>query len=684
STFPKSGLILLGNSVESLVPSTLISQAESLLDSHRIEEAVDLADQQRKKLQGNVIVDEDEAEELRYVYQRIGFQCFTETLFEDAGKNLFNGDLEPRVLVSYYPELRGSLFGANDTIDVYAGVAERMPSEVSVDQIIVANLVRNYSPYLKPNTQTAPPTAELRKILGMAAVDMLELFLRKCRTRRIVEGKHQADPVRQYQVVDTVLAKIYARAEKTKELYALIHEPHAIVLSEIEPVLKITGQYNALCMLYKQTGDEENLLQVWAKLVDGEWSDDDIQDPIDQMLNLLQNAKNRALIQKWGLWLTRRDPERGIRLLMPRDMGKRPQRPEDDLLLLEQIREANPAAGAQFLEYLVLQKRSSSRDLHTQLATVCVDQLLAALKDELISKLWRAKASSYASNRNESTTTFLSYFTSTTPDSPTKLVRLKTVLFLQGSSFYDAALIRERLAPLSKRVLSLELAIVDGKLGNHRAALSALVNDLHDSLSAEAYCTLGGDVITGKDIQTICSDPKLGLGVWATGLGAKGRQKTTDANDDGLVKRKELLKTLLEVYMSDEEASADRAARLVNSQAMNLDVVDVIPTLPSKWPLKVMSSFLARSFRRTVHARQEGRIVRAISAGQNLDVRDRTWAILREEGMVVEEALDDEGDGTNYDEKNGVVEKVPPGLQSEEKSSAPWTAEPEIASLHVT
>lgn len=90
------------------------------------------------------------------------------------------------------------------------------------------------------------------------------------------------------------------------------------------------------------------------------------------------------------------------------------------------------------------------------------------------------------------------------------------------------------------------------KLGNHRAALSALVNDLHDSLSAEAYCTLGGDVVPGKVIQDICADPTLGLAIWASGLSSKGRQKTVDANDGGLVKRKELLKTLLEVYMSDE------------------------------------------------------------------------------------------------------------------------------------
>ena len=69
------------------------------------------------------------------MYQRIGFQCFKETLFEDAGKHLFNGELDPRLLVSYYPELRGSLFTADDEMDVFAGVAEHMPYENSVDDI---------------------------------------------------------------------------------------------------------------------------------------------------------------------------------------------------------------------------------------------------------------------------------------------------------------------------------------------------------------------------------------------------------------------------------------------------------------------------------------------------------------------------------------------------------------------
>ena len=74
-------------------------------------------------------------EELHYIYQRIGFQYFTETLFEDAGNNFFNGQLDPRVLVSYYPDLRGNLFDDGDNVDLFAGVAEHMPKEASVEDI---------------------------------------------------------------------------------------------------------------------------------------------------------------------------------------------------------------------------------------------------------------------------------------------------------------------------------------------------------------------------------------------------------------------------------------------------------------------------------------------------------------------------------------------------------------------
>ncbi len=43
--------------------------------------------------------------------------------------------MDPRLLVSYYPDLRGSLFTSQDSINVFAGIAEHMPLESSVDDI---------------------------------------------------------------------------------------------------------------------------------------------------------------------------------------------------------------------------------------------------------------------------------------------------------------------------------------------------------------------------------------------------------------------------------------------------------------------------------------------------------------------------------------------------------------------
>lgn len=98
----------------------------------------------------------------------------------------------------------------------------------------------------------------------------------------------------------------------------------------------------------------------------------------------------------------------------------------------------------------------------------------------------------------------------------------------------------------------------------------------------------------------------------------------------------------------------------------------------------MMTSFLSRSFRRTLHTQQEGKIVKNISAGQNLEVgpglgraifrtfddftfnllsfsfsqvKDQTWDILQEEGAIIEEAADDdietddEGGPQSFDEK---------------------------------
>lgn len=92
--------------------------------------------------------------------------------------------------------------------------------------------------------------------------------------------------------------------------------------------------------------------------------------------------------------------------------------------------------------------------------------------------------------------------------------------------------------------------------------------------------------------------------------------------------------------------------------------------VPKDWPVDAMSAFLSRSLRRLLHSLHEGMIIKNLSAGQNLEVSrlanpqwnrqlivslqvaDKTWAIIREEGAVVEEALEDD-DGRSFLEKAG-------------------------------
>lgn len=76
---------------------------------------------------------------------------------------------------------------------------------------------------------------------------------------------------------------------------------------------------------------------------------------------------------------------------------------------------------------------------------------------------------SYSSSQTNSP--FLSYFASTTPESDSRRIRLKAILFLQASELYEVEPIRARLQEHEK-LFSLELAIVEGKASSISIKLS--------------------------------------------------------------------------------------------------------------------------------------------------------------------------------------------------------------------
>lgn len=198
--------------------------------------------------------------------------------------------------------------------------------------VVVMNLVRNYSPHLAPNTRAAPPTVELRQILNLTARDMLLSFLRKCRMKRQALEDSGLPTIQAVNVtVDTVLAKLYILEGRREDLHTLLESKNYVALGEVEGLLREGGFFHALCLIYKSQNDDAQLLDIWSKcvvlysipgaeltvsrLVEGTYQDDTVPDPLSQMITLLKQKRDRLLVQKWGVWLTQRDTERGLEVI---------------------------------------------------------------------------------------------------------------------------------------------------------------------------------------------------------------------------------------------------------------------------------------------------------------------------------------------------------------------------------
>lgn len=198
------------------------------------------------------------------------------------------------------------------------------------------NLVRNYSPHLEPDIQDAPAAVELRQVLGNAARDMLLVFLEKSRRRARVERRKEdvrsdvvrvsiflsvstsrRRPDRVIKVVDTVLAKLYALHDRIQELRALLTDSNDVVLSEIEPSLRKLGFFSLLADLYQKQGQEDKLLDLYSACAEGAYSNTDIEDPLQNIVTLLESKKDKDRKQqvKWGLWILQRgDLEHGMKV----------------------------------------------------------------------------------------------------------------------------------------------------------------------------------------------------------------------------------------------------------------------------------------------------------------------------------------------------------------------------------
>lgn len=110
--------------------------------------------------------------------------------------------------------------------------------------------------------------------------------------------------------------------------------------------------------------------------------------------------------------------------------------------------------------------------------------------------------------------------------------------------------------------------------------------------------------------------------------------------------------------MNAGEVKVSEATKLLNAQAVNVDVQEIVPLMPNTWPLQSVSTFLARSFRRSLHHVYEGQILKQLSAGQNLQTSELAFEVFAEAGAMIEESNEDMPKGDEDDEGDETEENL--------------------------
>uniref|UniRef100_A0A0K3C490 BY PROTMAP: gi/472583522/gb/EMS21155.1/ TGF beta receptor associated protein [Rhodosporidium toruloides NP11] gi/647396884/emb/CDR39543.1/ RHTO0S04e06238g1_1 [Rhodosporidium toruloides] n=1 Tax=Rhodotorula toruloides TaxID=5286 RepID=A0A0K3C490_RHOTO len=682
-------LVVGRNGLYSLSPLTLVVQADALIDKGRDADALALADNFAKSASGGIA----ENPELAYVYMRLAFLKLEQTLFQEAFDLFARAGSDPRMVVRMFPDLRRPLMAPGDEVTVCKGVLDEMRSAKTIDEYILDNLNRNYSPHLKPNVESAATTVELRNSLTMTARDCLMSYLLKWRAaRRSGEGEDgmAGDSRKVDMVVDTTLVKLLTEQSRPDDIRVLLSGPHDCVVKEVEQALLDAGLYQLLAGILLEKGETARVLEIWSRIIDGEYADESFKDGLQRMFDMTWRSKDKSLVEKYGLWMLKHDQSRALRLFSdPKQTITFETRD-----LFAKMSKVDPDAADRFLESTVLQERDSDSRLHADLVKRYIGRLGELLADAEAKAHVREQESAYASlvASTSNPPTFLAFLTSRySADSSRALldrVRLKAALFLSGSTKYDVQAAKQELEEMEVkglRGLTLERAIVYGKLHLDRQALSLLLNNLHDLASAEAYCLQSGDPLAQADVVAATSKLELPF--------KRNRKALSAARREEEERRKQALAKLLvemclrrpqagsfvdETDKTDEGAvPKERVARLLETQAVHLDTLEVLSLVPDDYPLQVLSRYLSRSLRRSLHVQQERSILKSLALGQNLVVQERAFELQARLGPTVE-AKDDTKGGAGGAALETKVVVLDPKRDNSGKSVAP---EKDIVSL---
>ncbi|KAI8988123.1 hypothetical protein BDF20DRAFT_970210 [Mycotypha africana] len=610
-----------------------VVQADALLDKGSLEEALQLAEHTKNTLSTDSTVHTEKLRaELNYTFQKAGLLLLKQTLYEDAFSLLSNGNIDPRVVVHMFEGLsQGKWLEEYPPVLLYDGVRHVLEAIGTIKDIVNDNLKESASEPGGPTndeSQLAKDVSKMRRVLLMNARDALLDYLKKERDKWRASLSDDNEIIR--TVIDTSLLKIYLSQKDDSSILELLQQSNHCSIEDCAKALTKAKRFYALSVMYKSKHMYEKVLDLWAKFYTGEMVDANFKNGLESMKELLlQDTPSKELslsvIMQYAWWITSKNAKEGVEIFMNSPRSKEMDPDE----ILEKLEDDSSEGAKIYLEHLVLTKKSERPDYHTKLALnylkdihdYCLQSDSRSDTEALVERFKEIQKTSSSEDGSEALEaedqtqqcTFVSYLASQQHQTDVIKLHLKLIDLLQTSGVYSPAVLFERMK--QPGLLSIEEAIVRGRLGDHKEALTILVRDLQDFAGAEIYC-----LTNGQSVGLIPHTPTAESGSFKDKPLLPLQCDDTQHSKENFTERQALFSMLLQSYIAapDSDVTMARSAHLLNTQGMYFDTLNVLELIPDHWPVQLFQDFIIRSLRRSTNSLDDNKIELGLSRGQNI------------------------------------------------------------------
>ncbi|KAJ2716858.1 hypothetical protein H4R19_000382 [Coemansia spiralis] len=589
--------VFSNDAVHALVVQPQLARVEALVREQRIEEAVVAVE---SALAADPGLD-PRAGEVAYCFQLAGMACLKHSLLDDALQHLRRGELDPRALLHLLPDYVGYLgpllvpFGR---IPMPAGLRQLFYEIGSVERLVERGA-----------QQLAGGTAEQQAAVGATlqanVLEMLQRYLEFCRLQMQQDDQPFAPDA--IPVIDTSLARVYAITNAHDRLVRLIRGPNSIVGDLACGYFCDAHHYYYCGLVYKAQGDSARVLDVWRRLLRGEWHDSRFGG-MPEYLEYAAALDSQAVLLAEYYWLAGFDADASLALLARltdatvatvdadrvigdiEAQGDRPLR-----LFIERLIGAKHGRATHYVTYLAkayvrqirdyyladtVEARGRASALETQYRCAQAESLSLTLRDHL-----RAVRS-----RDEGT--------------ELRAQLLLDVLCTRPPS-YDPAAVLECIETEAAAYLGVERAVLLVVLGRADDALELLVYGCAEYAEAELL------LLQPRSPRSLAR------------LGPARPEEPPSSSS---------VRHLLAMYLQVAETDDDTAARLVVdilSRYFGYVDADVLAQIPDHWPYTAVEPFVRRHLETLARDERASQVERSLGAARaHDDVADAADAVV--------------------------------------------------------